>query len=163
MAEKNNPANAKGVLSMPKGYRPLGSARLNLEVPAISGYQLRWFRGTPARLQRAQAAGYTFVERDEVELNDFDLAGGDEGTGTDLGSRVSVIAGGSEGDQAARLYLMKCPQELADYGKQFQRKTVDATVESLRGVGSASNGETGGDFSKRYLKQADTNLFSRKR
>lgn len=167
--DKNNPANDKkdGGLQLPKGYRPMSVGQRRLEVPPIDGYHLHWFRGSSANLIRAQQAGYEFVDKDEVSLNDFDIAGvGDGNKGTDLGSRVSVISGddvGQEG-QAGRLYLMKCRQELYDYAQGLLAKQVDLTAEALRGgsIGAGQGGESRTDTSKRYLKEMKAPLLTRK-
>jgi hypothetical protein len=73
VSKEQNPANEK--LKLPKGYRPMSVGMRRLEVPAIDGYHLHWFRGNPGNLNRALLAGYEFVEPEEVDLNDFDLAG----------------------------------------------------------------------------------------
>lgn len=163
--EKINPATGQVVL--PKGYKPMSVGQRRLEVPPIEGYHLHWFRGNLANLNRAQQAGYEFVDPDEVSLNDFDLAGGDENRGTDLGSRVSVISGDDVGvnGQVGRLYLMKCPQELYEYSQQLLGGQVDTVVEALKGgkVGMSQDGqETRVDTQNRYLKEAKSNLLSRK-
>lgn len=162
--EKNNPANGK--LELPKGYRPMSGGRLKLTVPEKEGYHRHWFRGTPSRLKEAQRAGYRFVDPDDVDLEDFDIAGGDENTGTDLGSRVSVTSGDTdEKGQAGRLYLMECPKEIFEYAQSILQEQVDATAEALKGglVGARQGGETGSDVSKRYLKEGmGTSLFNRK-
>lgn len=167
--QKNNPANEK--MKLPKGYKPMSVGQRRLEVPEIEGYHLYWFRGEPGRINRAQQAGYEFVEPDEVDLNDLDLAGdGLNGKGTDMGTRVSVISGddvGSNG-QPGRLYLMKCPNELYEYAQGLLNKQVDDTVEALRGgkVGVSKDGqETRADASNRYLKEMKVtghNLLTRK-
>jgi len=118
-------------------------------------------------LARAQQAGYEFVGKEEVSLNDFDLAGGDESKGTDLGSRVSVISGDDVGvnNQPGRLYLMKCPLELYEYAQSLLGDIVDHTVEALKGgkVGVSQDGqETKVDASNRYLKEAKSSLLTRK-
>jgi hypothetical protein len=170
MAEKNNPANEKKSegLSLPKGYRPMSVGQRRLEVPPIDGYHLHWFRGTASNLARAHQAGYTFVDKDEVSLNDFDIAGdGDGDKGTDLGTRVSVISGDDVSDsngQAGRLYLMKCRQELYEHAQGLLGKQVDLTAEALRGgnIGRGQNGEGRGDSANRYLKEMKAPLLTRK-
>ena len=165
---KENPAEGKGELSLPKNYRPMSVGQRRLEVAEIPGYHLHWFRGTPGNLARAAQAGYTFVERDEVELNDLDLAGGDDGSGTDLGSRVSVISGDDveTKGQAGRLYLMKCREEIWRYAQSLHGEQVDSIAESLRGgmVGAGQAGETGKDVNNRYLQERTKipKLFSKR-
>lgn len=169
MAEKNNPANEKKSegLSLPKGYRPMSVGQRRLEVPPIDGYHMHWFRGTPGNLIRAQQAGYEFVDKEEIALNDFDIAGdGDGNKGTDLGTRVSVISGDDVGQdgQAGRLYLMKCRQELYEYAQGLLAQQVDLSVEALKGgnVGRGQGGENRTDSSKRYLKELNAPLLTRK-
>ena len=91
----NNPANK--IEGLPKGFRPMNSAVLKLEVPQRDGYHRHWFRGTPERISRARQAGYRFVEAEDLgddAVNSFDLAGDSDSAGsTDMGSRVSVISG----------------------------------------------------------------------
>lgn len=169
MAEKINPANEKKSegLSLPKGYRPMSVGQRRLEVPPIDGYHLHWFRGTAGNLVRAQQAGYEFVDKDEVSLNDFDIAGtGNGDKGTDLGTRVSVISGDDVGEngQAGRLYLMKCKQEIYQYAQGLLGKQVDLTAETLKGgnVGRGQAGETRVDSGNRYLKEMKAPLLTRK-
>jgi hypothetical protein len=162
---KVNPAS--GQVKLPKGYRPMSVGQRRLEVPPIEGFHLHWFRGNPANIARAHQAGYEFVDPDEVSLNDFDLAGGDAEKGTDLGSRVSVISGDDAGSngQPGRLYLMKCPLELYEYSQRLLGEQVDTTVDALKGgkVGMSQDGqETKVDAQNRYLKEAKSNLLTRK-
>ena len=164
---KSNPANGK--LELPKGYRPMSVGQRRLEVPPIDGFHLHWFRGTPGNLARARQAGYTPVTPDEVDLNDFDLAGNGEGNkGTDMGSsQVSVVTGDNadETGQPNRLYLMKCPTELYEYAQGLLNGQVDMTVEALKGgkVGVGQQGETRADSGQRYLKEVKAPILTRKR
>lgn len=163
--EKINPA--EGTLKLPKGYKPMSVGQRRLEVPPIDGYHLHWFRGNAANIARAHQAGYVFVEKDEVSLNDFDLAGdGLDDKGSDMGSRVSVISGDDIGEngQAGRMYLMKCPEELYEYAQGLLGEQVDATAEALRGgfVGQGKNGENRVDSQQRYLKEMKAPLLTRK-
>ena len=163
--QKANPANEKPKL--PVGYRPMSVGQRRLEVPPLEGFHLHWFRGTPGNLNRAKQAGYEFVEPDEVSLNDFDLAGGNDSTGTDLGTRVSVISGDEIGHngQPGRLYLMKCPKHLYEYAQGLLAKVVDDTADVLRGgkVGVSQDGqEARSDVGKRYLKEMKAPLLTRK-
>lgn len=82
-----------------------------LEVQDIPGYRLYWFR--EANAPRAVQAAYEFVNDREARL--FNLSIGDNPGGlsgnTDLGSRVSIVAGTSEHGQPERLILMKIKLE----------------------------------------------------
>lgn len=165
--EKENPAN--GALELPKGYKPMSSAQLRLEVPEKSGWHRHWFRGTPQRLQRAQQAGYRYVDPADVDVNNFDLAGDSKKSGsTDLGTRISVSSGEgfSESGQPTRMYLMECPNELYKYAQSFLEKDIDKVAETLRGgkVGEKGSGETVDDASKRYLKKgSESSLFHKRK
>lgn len=164
MNEKTNPANIPG---LPKGYRPLTSATLRLEVPEREGYHRHWFRGTPERIARAQQAGYSFVDKDDIgdAVNNFDLAGDSDDSGnTDMGTRVSVISGddlGSDG-QPGRMYLMECPKEIYDYAQSILKDTNDGIAAALRGgdIGKGEAGETAVDSQHRYRKGKAPDLFT---
>lgn len=155
--ENNNPANAK--VEFPKGYRPMTSATLRLQVPEKDGWHRHWFRGTPERIARAQQAGYRFVEPEELEegsINNFDLGGDSDETGnTDLGTRVSIISGGEldTSGQPGRMYLMECPLEYFDYAQSIVNESTDDVATALRGghVGEGRSGETRADNNNRYV------------
>lgn len=163
---RQSPANEK--LKLPKGYRPMSVGQRRLEVPPIEGYHLHWFRGIPSNIHRAMQAGYEFVEKDEVSLNDFDIGGdGTSDTGSDLGTRVSVISGDDVGHngQPGRLFLMKCPTELYEYAQGILGQIVDDAATALRGgnVGVGKDGqETRSDTGNRYLKEMKAPLLTRK-
>lgn len=165
--EKENPASKP--LELPKDYKPMSSATLRLEVPEKQGWHRHWFRGTPQRLQRAQQAGYRFVDPSEVDINNFDLAGDSKAAGsTDLGTRVSIASGDDTAgnNQPTRLYLMECPQEYYEYAQKLLEKEVDKVAETLRGgkVGTTASGETVDDATKRYLKKgSETSLFHKRK
>ena len=164
--EKQSPANGK--LELPKGYKPLTGSTLRLEVPEKLGWHRHWFRGTPARLQRAAQAGYRFVDHEDVDVNNFDLAGDSKGSGsTDMGTRVSVVSGdGAEANnQPSRMYLMECSDEIFAYAQSILQQQVDSTADALRGgsIGSREAGESSEDSEKRYTTKTGKNtLFNRK-
>ena len=148
---------------------PMTLPTQKLQVPEIPGYFLYWFRGEPGRLSRAMRAGYEFVGYDEVELNNFDLAGDLTGPGqTDMGNRVSVPAqdGASEDGQYLRLYLMKLKQELRDSDvMQYEEKMIDPFVGALKAgmVGAGESGERPGDVALRYRKASKLpDMFTKK-
>ena len=167
MSEKN-PAN---VPELPKGYRPMTSSELRLEVPEKEGYHRHWFRGTPERLARAQQAGYRFVDPEDVtaHVNNFDIAGDATASGsTDMGSRVSVISGGADREddgQPGRMYLMEVENELYEYSQSLLSDTLDGVAEALRGgtIGRGETGETATDMANRYTKGKPSDLFTPKR
>lgn len=160
--KKINPSQDRGELDLPAGYKPMSVGMRRLEVPDRDGWHRHWFRGNPGNIAKAKQAGYQFVDPDDVSLNDFDLAGNGESTGTDLGTRVSV----SSGDGSERLYLMECPERLFNYAQSLHMETVHATAESLKGgtVGKGKGGETGDDTKQTYsdVNVKGRNLLTRK-
>lgn len=121
-----------------------------LEVPDLPGFHLHWFNGTPDRIERAQDAGYEFVDERDVRPNSVSL-GADSATSgnTDMGSRVSVVAGtqlGNDG-QAIRLILMKQKLEWYEADQKITAARNAKVAESLAGgtlgaEGAADKGET---------------------
>ena len=156
-----NPANppAKAVARR----IPMALPTLKLAVPEIPGYVLYWFRGTGQRIQQALNAGYTFVERDELVLNGGGLATSYDVDGnTDLGSRVSVAAGGDDATgQSSRLYLMKIKQELWDQDQGMVEERHEQIAGQLRGDKGFTEG--GMDGSHRYSKGENRNMFTPRR
>lgn len=131
---------------------PLAVPTLKLAIPEIPGYSCHWFRGTSQRIQQAQRAGYEFVERDEVQLNETGFANDPGGDGnTDMGSRVSVSAGDSGAeDGGIKLYLMKIRKELWDEDQQLVEDQQAAIAAQLRGDKAPT--ESGMDASNRYTR-----------
>jgi hypothetical protein len=161
--EKVNPANAGERISERKRI-PMSLPRQRLSVREIPGYHMYWMRGTSERISQALNAGYEFVSPDEVNLTNSALAGSATLSGnSDLGSRVSVIAGGEiDADgQPVRLYLMKLAQEYYEADQAIQARQNDALIETLQ-AGSIG-GERGDsrDRGSRYV-QSSSNLFNPK-
>ena len=148
---------------------PMSVPQRKLEVPfEIPGYHLYWMRGTPERIQQAIRGGYEFVDQNEVQLNNNDL-GGDAAAGgnTDMGSRVSYVAGQGDVDvtgQPVRLYLMKIRNEWYEEDRKIIAQRNDRTTEQIRsglvGAGSSQTGETSEDVGHRYTKQVGRGLFA---
>lgn len=130
----------------------LNSPVLRLAVPEIPGYVLYWFRGDASRLQQALNAGYEFVKRDEVKLNNRDLLGSAivEDGNTDLGDQVSAIAGPEldGAGQPRRLVLMKIRQE---WWEEDQKLAI-GPGSRLDGV---RNSVLGGLIGQENVQQAD--------
>jgi hypothetical protein len=134
--QKSNPSNEPSKLKDGSQRIPMSVPRQRLAVPEISGYHTHWMRGTPDRIAQARQAGYEFVDQDEVGLANFGLADGGEATvGTDMGSRVSVIAGGGDTDhgQATRLYLMKIREEWWMEDQEALERRSESLAQALRG------------------------------
>jgi len=159
----NNPANASAELKIPAGFIPMSSGVQRLQVAARDGYHRHWFRGEPNRIARAQQAGYSFVAKEDVKVNNFDLGGDANASGdTDLGSRVSVISGDDvdNSGQPGRLYLMECPNAYYEYGQRILADRNESVAEALRGGKIGVDRETSEDSSKRYVKGATPDLFN---
>jgi hypothetical protein len=160
----SNPANTPEKRVTEATRIPMSVPTLRLEIPPMEGFHLHWFLGQ--NVARAQKAGYTFVEDDEVQMNDTSIAGGGN---ADLGSRVSAFAGGLiEGTvEPQRLYLMKLPIEFRRQDEKALEAINDRVADQIR-HGNASGGagerapEAPGDALKKYLKQGQ-DLFIKKR
>lgn len=152
-----NPANAPEKTLPERERIPMSLPIQKLAVPEIPGYHLHWMRGEPQRLNAALRAGYAFVEQDEVDLNTFGIAQGEEDSGhTDLGSRVSWVSGRNEDGGAERLYLMKLPQKYREQDLAAHGQRQEVIAGQLRGDKGFS--EAGGDNSNRYAgKQSGEN------
>ncbi len=135
MAEKN-PANAIETRTSDKVRIPMSIPLRKLEVPEIPGYHLHWMSGTPGRLAQALRAGYEFVDADEVEVNNFNVATdmGVSGS-TDMGSRVSLTSG----DEGNILYLMKIKEEFFEEDQEKLAAINDRVAAQLRSEPSGEN------------------------
>lgn len=167
MSDQQNPADDVKVSMIPDGYIPMSAPTKRLEVPERPGYVRYWFRGDPGRLQRAQQAGYRFVDRNEVNINNFDVGGDAKDSGnTDMGTRVSLVTGDDTGPdgQPNRLYLMEVPKELYEYGQKLLQERNDSIAEELSsgmiGAGQSDHGETSRDQAARYAKTGVPDLFN---
>lgn len=142
---------------------PMSTPNAKLAVPEIPGYYLYWHRG--ANVPRALQAGYTFVSDDEVTVEQKGIANDPAVSGnTDLGTRVSVIAGGtvSETDLSPeRLYLMKLPLDwhLQDMAKQ--EASNEHIARALRG--GIIGADQDPDRNKRYMKAGQDLFYPKKR
>ena len=159
--EKQSPSNPP--LELPKGYKPMTGGTLRLEVPEKPGWHRHWFRGTPARIGQAIKAGYRYVDADDVDINNFDLAGDSAKDGnSDMGTRVSI----GTGDGPTRMYLMECSDEIFAHAQSFITKQSDQLAATVRGgtIGSDSSGESGEDRKQRYIdkRTGKNSLFTRK-
>ena len=147
---------------------PMSIPAPKLAVPDIPGYHLHWILNDPARINQAMRAGYEFVSEDEVDVANTNLAGDMSTSGnTDMGSRVSVLASGSVGDDGKeqRLYLMKLPQEWWEEDQAKLEAQNENIAASLRGGGDASSNPHGQE--NRYIpegtRRAMASMFTPKR
>lgn len=173
--QQQNPSNAPGKPAAEMKRIPLSLPVQKLEVPEIPGYHLHWFRGTSARIQQAQRAGFEFVKPEEVKLNNLALGGDASKSGnSDMGDRVSVVAGDIDDQgQAVRLYLMKQPMEYYLQDKALLQQRNDSIADAMTAAfrdGSAAQGaglagERQEDVANRYVARSRTKipeLFRRK-
>lgn len=150
MSKHNNPASDS---SLPRNFRPMSDGQLKLEVPEREGWFRYWFRGTPDRIARAQAAGFQFVNRGDVQLNNFDLGGDVTGDGnTDMGTRVSRPSGDIDAyGNAVPLVLMECPNELHEMSEKIVMDRNASIASALtKGIVGAEN-ESASDTANRYV------------
>lgn len=173
MDQRANPAERPGKSRADRQRVPMSVPVQKLAVPAIPGYHLHWFRGTPDRIARAQQAGYTFVDPSEVTINNVALGDSSVESGNmDLGSRVTVVAGSevAPGNQPLQMILMKIPEEFWQQDQLVLEDRNEQIAATLRGgqiaVGQAG-GERMGDAQQRYIPEQHRrqvqNLFTRKR
>ena len=134
MAQRHvSPADATNIPSVTERTRiPMSVPLARLAVQEIPGYHLHWFNGTADRISRALQAGYEYVEQEEVLMNSQSLGSDPAIDGnTDLGTRVSHIAGGvDDNGQPSRLYLMKLKEEWW----QADQKALTSEGSRLEGV-----------------------------
>ncbi|KKM69162.1 hypothetical protein LCGC14_1453640 [marine sediment metagenome] len=103
---------------------PFGTVRLKTQLSKADddrfkerGMKPRWFNDADGRLERARAAGYSFVDpEDATSLGQSAIHQGN----TDEGSKVSMIAG--RGESQLRMYLMEIPIK---YWKADQAEKMD--------------------------------------
>lgn len=163
MNDKVNPANESAVSEVPADYIPMSVPTQRLQVPQKPGYFRYWFRGDPARLQRAMQAGYQFVDQSDVRVNNFDLGGDAKTSGsTDLGSRVSVTSGDDLGPDGNpnRLYLMEIRNDLYDRGQKYLEERNDQVAMALRSGLLGADGEGASDKKARYSSSGVPDLFN---
>ena len=160
------PINPSNRSAAPERKRiPMSVPVQKLSVPDLPGYHLHWFTGSPERLGRALEGGYEFVEETETSTNDVGLGGTSTRTGnTDMGSRVSVVAGSEIGrdGQPVRLVLMKIKQEWYEEDQKLVEQRNDQVINSLLGGTQAAGGN---DASNRYVDRDRTKIpdfFKRK-
>lgn len=170
--ERSNPASRPGRTSAERQRIPMSVPVQKLMVPEIPGYHLHWFRGTPDRLGRALQAGYSFVTRDEVQINNLNIGDDSAEAGSNsLGDRVTVGAGSevTTDNQPMQLVLMKIPLEFWQEDQRFLEDRNEEIANAIRGgrIGAGrAGGETAGDQAQRYIpqyaRQDAQNLFTRK-
>jgi len=164
-----NPGNRPEPAAAERRRIPMSVPVQKLEVPDVPGYHLHWFVNSPDRIQRALDGGYEFVDEREIKPNAVSL-GGDSATSgnTDMGSRVSIVAGqeiGRDG-QPARLMLMKLKQEWWNEDQARVEARNTKVRDSLLGGLIGAENDRPGDAQHRYVDPSRTQIpdfFKRKR
>jgi hypothetical protein len=128
----------------------------------IPGYYLYWMLGN-ARVEQALRAGYEFVGNNEGQLNNVSLGGDAKVSGnTDMGSRVSVVAGDEldTDGQPKRLYLMKLKEEWRQEDLALQQQGNEKFVATLRAGRVGAEKDAAADVDKRYVgSQTKADMF----
>jgi hypothetical protein len=159
---KTNPANPPEKEKAGRRRIPMSIPQQKLSVPEIPGYHLHWFVDSPGRIKQALAAGYEFVDEEEVSLNTFGIACGESDSGnTDMGSRVSIPSGAVMADGAERHYLMKLRQELRDEDTAAMAELSERTAAVLRGERGLQ--QQGADNTNTYTRGENRNMFTPRR
>lgn len=122
---------------------PMSTPRRKLEVPpgTCPGYVLYWF--LQSNIPAALDAGYDFVHRDEISINQTNPANSTDTSGnTDLGSQISVI-GNKQGEngQPDRLVLMKIPEAWWREDRQLLDDKNAQIMEAIFGEHAVMGGE----------------------
>lgn len=164
-----NPANPPARRVTEATRIPMTLPQTKLSVPEIPGHHLHWFLGQ--NIPRALKAGYEFVSDEEVDVVNTGLADDVSKQGSsDMGSRVSAIAGGLvDGTvEPQRLYLMKLRDEWRTLDVAALEEVNERVAAAIRGgrtpAGQAgAPGETSDDHLKRYLKKGQDLFIPKKR
>ena len=157
-----NPASDPEAAFDESTWIPMGAKVGRLKVPEKPGWHRHWFRNEPGRIERAMQAGYRFVDSAEISMIPQQLGGSVEQTGsTDLGSNVSVAAGGyGDNGQAMRLFLMECPMRLYERAKAMLQQDTDNTVEAL--AAGRGNKDDYAEKGNSYVRGDTPKLFRKK-
>lgn len=159
--EKVNPAVGAETRMPARERIPMTLPRQRLSVPEIPGFVCHWFVGNAHRIEQALAAGYSFVRRDEVDLNRLAPTEDPDSSGhTDLGSRVTILSGLDETTRdVVRLILMKIPLEWYEADQKLLADRNEAIASVIRG--DRGFVPVGGDASHRYVPReaGNRNLF----
>lgn len=153
--DATNPANSleqrQEKFSEKRKRVSMNTARRRLETPELPGYYLHWVSGEPDRIAKAIRAEYTFVQKDELPGYTLELGDQTGITGSaDMGSSISVLAGGSANDgQALRLYLMKLPAELREEDMKQRDEEGQQVIDTLY-TNPSARAVSGQDNERRY-------------
>lgn len=107
---------------------PFSANRKRLDTAQRAGYVRRWFNDQDDRIQRAEAAGYTFVKKGETEVGDKEVGRGN----TDINSRTSTVVGRTAQSQAIRAYLMEIPEAWYQEDQAKKEATNQMVDDAIR-------------------------------
>ena len=127
---------------------PFSANRKRLQIDEkFEGFVTRWFNDQDGRLERAQEAGYVFVERKEVPRLGQGALHQDN---SDINSKVSKIV--SKGDKKPlRAYLMKIKEEWYNEDQETKEGGNRKIDEALR------QGQPGGNVvENQYVPKGHT-------
>lgn len=158
--ELSNPASSAAERKRPP-RRPMSSARQRLQTVEIPGWHQHWFKEENVPL--ALEAYYEFVDKDEVHMNQLNVSLDGASKGTDLGSRVSLIADKSESGSPVRAYLMKIREE---YWQEDQKDLEARNMQIMSAIfGDEAKVGIGGNIESRdaltYIDRERTALYNR--
>ena len=159
MSTAQNPANKPEAVPKARTRIPMSVPQRRLETPDLPGFHLHWF--IDRNIERAQQAGYEFVKRDELSLNQLGVATDRSVSGNaDLGSMVRLVGGAAEQGGVEHLTLMKIPLDwwLEDQQKLETRNAsiMQAIFKDEKVIGS--DRQSAEDRATSYVKTA---LFQR--
>lgn len=118
-----------------------GNAQAKLPVGRTDpNFHYHWANDTPGRVELFTAAGYTFVEKNEVTLTPSVTP-----RSSDLGDKVSAVVGRNEDGTPLRAYLMKKRRDwfLEDQSKGQERPDM---IERMIRSGKVSSDADDGSF-----------------
>jgi len=109
---------------------PLGAPTQKLSVPQAQDdkeHVYRWINDKPGRLQRAEQAGYEFVEDPTLQVGE----GSDNGNSA-RDSRVSRLVGRNEKGGEQYAYLMRIKREWYEEDQEAKQEAIDEVDEAIR-------------------------------
>ena len=111
--------------------KPFGTKEQKLAYPQRPGYHRHWFNDEPARIQRAQEAGYVHVRDDK-------------------GENVHTVVGRGRDGGALIAYLLECPEEWYTEDMAANEADVRDLLDEIK-RGRAPGTPSGPDGQARYI------------
>lgn len=124
---------------------PFSANRKRLQVDKeFPGFKTRWFNDQDGRIERAEAAGYAFVDRKEIgQVGDKDVANGN----TDVNSRVSRVVGRTRDNQPIRAFFMKIREDWYTED-QSRKEDTNRMVDEAICAGKAGGADVQNSYGK---------------